>query len=385
MAFTLTIFGRITKTPGGTAVAGMTVNMVKEVGSTVVDTDVTDVNGDYAVSVSLGSETGDDYYANPLALAPHYGDPGEGPSHPHEHTSYEDNFSSAFTNNNPTTTAVSNRSYEENSGSYTADFTMADADSDAMTAEKVAGESWGTVSQPNATTGRWTFDTTGVTPGVYTTFQYRAVDAYSGASTTRAVQVTITAANQNPVLSNPGNKSYLNESGDQTFQLSATDPDGDPITYSKQTGPTWVTVSTSGLVTVKTNQSTRGVHAVTFRAADNHGGTDDESITVTITNNAPVLTNPGNQQYTTNSGDKTLDLSATDADGDTKTYSKTAGAAWGTVNSSNGRITFAIGSTVAGTYSFTFQVSDGQGGTDSESFDVVLVDPVPSPFFQMQG
>lgn len=382
MAFTLTIEGQVTKT-GGAPVAGVTVTMHQNVGPDP-DTDVTDASGMYAVSHSETSETFEAHWVSVGPVSPHLGS-DTSPEHEHEHTSYTENLFMPVSNNNPTTTAISAREYEENSGSYTADFTMSDADSgDVLTPAKVAGESWGTVAKVGAGTGRWTFDTTGVAPGVYTTFQYNVTDDWGGTSTTRSVQVTITAANQAPVLANPGNKSYLNKSGNKTFQLSATDPDGDPIIYSKQVGPAWVTCNSSGLVTVATNSATRGVHNCTFRASDG-SLTDDESITITITNNAPVITTMPNVTYTFGTGDKVESSSATDADGDTKTWSKISGASWGTINSSNGNRTFALGVIVAGTYSFTWQVSDGNGGTDTETHDVIIIEPEPAPMFQTVG
>jgi hypothetical protein len=80
------------------------------------------------------------------------------------------------------------------------------------------------------------------------------------------------------------------------------------------------------------------------------------------------------------SASQTVQLSATDADNDTLTYSKTAGEAWGTVNSSSGLITFNLTGVAQGNYTFTFQVSDGTD-TDSESFDVSVVAAVPAPMF----
>lgn len=383
MASTLLVNGQVTESPSGDPVVGVTVELFGGDGSGVVDSDVTDASGNYSVSHTEPSATGESFHAIAEADPPHLAE-GTSASVLHGSVTVTRDITMAYTNSNPTCTAASSpRTFEEDTGSYTGDFTFADADGDVVSVDKVSGASWGTLAAVGASTGRWTWNSGSPSPGDYV-FEYRVIDSEGGVSTTRAVEVTITAGNAAPVLTNPGAKSYANKSGNQTFQLAATDADSDPLAYSKQSGPSWVTVSSSGLVTVNTNSATRGVHNITYKVSDGNGGTDTEASTITITNNVPVLTNPGNQQYSTNSGDKTLQLSATDADGDTKTYSKTSGAAWGTVTS-GGLITFAIGATVAGVYSFTFQVSDGQGGTDSESFDVVLVDPVPAPFFQMQG
>jgi hypothetical protein len=382
MAFTLTIEGQVTKTGGAPAV-GVTVTMHQEVGASP-DTDVTDASGNYSVSHTEATETGEAHWVTVGPVSPHLGS-DTSPEHDHEHASFTENLFMVVSNNNPTTTAISARSYEEDSGIYTADFTMSDADAgDVLTPAKVSGDAWGTVSKISNSIGRWTFNTSGVAPGVYNGFQYRCTDDWGGTSTTRSVQVTITSGNTAPTLTSPGNKSYANKSGNQTFQLVASDPESDPLTYSKQSGPSWVTCSVSGLVTVATNSATRGVHSVTFRVSDG-SLTNDKTITITITNNAPVIAAMGNLSYTVDSGSPTESSSATDVDGDSKTWDKTVGPSWGSINASTGLRTFTLAGIVSGVYNFTWRANDGNGGTDTESHTVTLVEPEDAPFFQMMG
>lgn len=383
MAFTLTIAGTITRNPGGTPVSGMTVNMKKTLGGSTVDTDVTDASGNYDVSVSLSSETFEDYYADPVALAPHFSDPGVGPEHAHEHTSYEnDDFISNVVNTNPTRQTVGDREYEENTGSHFVNKTMSDADAgDVLTPVKISGEAWGAISKINNTTYAWEFNTDGAPVGEHD-FSYRIDDDWGGSSSTETFTVTITSGNQAPSLTNPGTKTFSKNSGNQTFQLSATDPDDDPLFYSKVSGSAWGSVnSSSGLVTINTNNAPKGTHSFTWRASDG-SLTDSETHNVVISNTTPSLTQPPNKSYNQDIGVQTLQLTSTDQDGDTPSYSKTVGPAWGTVNASSGLISFDTSGVTADDYTFTWRVSDGTA-TNSKTHTVTITVPEPTPTFQV--
>ena len=63
---------------------------------------------------------------------------------------------------------------------------------------------------------------------------------------------------------------------------------------------------------------------------------------------------------------------ATDPDGDTLTYSLAAGPDGATINSASGAISWATDAGDVGGHSFTVSVSDGNGGTDDESFTVTV-------------
>lgn len=383
MAFTLTIAGNVTRSPGGTNLQGITVQLIKVVGGSVADTDVTDSGGAYSVSKTEATETGDDYYVKAVAFPPHYAE-DTGPEVPHEHTAYDHDLVMAFTNNNPTKGTVGAQTWTRDTGTQIKNIAIADADSgDVLSMVKVSGPSWMTVSTPSQVQGRVSFDTTGVSPSNYSG-SVRVTDNFGGTSSTENFNITIETGNTAPDLDPPGNQSYTNKSGPQTLQLVATDPDDDDITYSKTTGPSWGSVnSNTGLITFNTNNATKGVHNFSWRAHDGISGGDTESHTVTITNNAPVITAVGNQRYLKDTGNQTIDLAVTDVDTtDTHTWSKTVGPAWGTINSSSGLVTFDTDGLSDGTYSFTFRVTDGTDA-DTEDIDVEIYTATPAPAFAM--
>lgn len=109
-----------------------------------------------------------------------------------------------------------------------------------------------------------------------------------------------------------------------TFHATATDPDGDTLTYSADDLPTGSTYnSVTGLFEWTPDYDDAGNYDVTFVATDDGDPSLSASTTVTITventNRAPVLDSIGNQ--TINEG-QTLQfsVSGTDPDGDTLTY-----------------------------------------------------------------
>ena len=96
---------------------------------------------------------------------------------------------------------------------------------------------------------------------------------------------------------------------------------------------------------------------------DNNGSTN---------NNAPVLTNPGNQNSA--EGDSiNLTVTATDEDGDSLHYSATNLPDGLVIDSDNGTISGVTNA--AGNFNVTVTVSDGNGGLDSGDFSWEVQDP----------
>jgi hypothetical protein len=84
-------------------------------------------------------------------------------------------------------------------------------------------------------------------------------------------------------------------------------------------------------------------------------------------NQAPVVTNPGTRTAT--EGAFSLPITATDADGDTLTYSASGLPGGTTINTSTGAIT---GTVTQGVYTVTVTASDGQA-QDSATFTLTVV------------
>lgn len=160
-----------------------------------------------------------------------------------------------------------------------------------------------------------------------------------------------------PSLTNPG--SLSSNVGQQILlQLQGADGDGDTLTYSASGLPAGLSI-TANNGRIAGAPTTPNVYTVTVGVSDGHV-TTSQSFTWTVsantTNVAPVLTNPGAQTGMVGAA-AVLQLLATDANGNTLTYSATGLPAGVSITASTGRI--AGTPTTAASYSVTATVSDG--------------------------
>lgn len=75
-----------------------------------------------------------------------------------------------------------------------------------------------------------------------------------------------------------------------SYQASGIDLDGDSLTFSKVSGPAWLSVTTGGLVSGTPPQGSAGSHAVTIRVTDNASSplSGDQSYTLVVSD--PAMT-----------------------------------------------------------------------------------------------
>lgn len=147
--------------------------------------------------------------------------------------------------------------------------------------------------------------------------------------------------------------------------LSANDPDAaETLTYTKLTGPAWLTVGSNGNLSGTPLNADVGSNSFLIRVEDSFNSTSnlDLIISVTNTNDAPSFTaNPilGAAATEDSAYSGTLAGSAVDPDiGDTLTYSKTSGPAWLEI-AGDGTLTGTPGNGDVGTNEFSISVSDG--------------------------
>ena len=150
----------------------------------------------------------------------------------------------------------------------------------------------------------------------------------------------------------------------QTLAGNATDDDGGTLTFSKVTGPAWLTVATNGALSGTPANSDVGANTFVVRVTDSAGATDDANLRITVanTNDAPVwtstsITKPSvtrDQPYT----GSTLAGLATDVDGGAAlTFSKASGPAWLGV-AADGTLSGTPGVGDVGANNFTVRVTD---------------------------
>jgi ketosteroid isomerase-like protein len=148
----------------------------------------------------------------------------------------------------------------------------------------------------NGTTGLISGTLTTTSVGIYTV---TATASDGRLSQSQAFTWTVTHANHPPTLTMPGNQTSA-EAATVTLPLVASDLDGDALTYSATGLPPGLSVNpTSGLISGTLPYTTAGIYAVTVMAADTSTAALQSFIwTVTHTNRAPTLVNPGSQTNT---------------------------------------------------------------------------------------
>jgi len=195
-----------------------------------------------------------------------------------------------------------------------------------------------------------------------------AVSASDGyLSDSKSFTWTVTETNLPPVVANPGSQSSA-EGASVSLPVTATDPDGTPLSFSATGLPADLSINpTTGVVSGTLGYNAAGVYSVTVTASDG-SLSDSETFgwTVTNTDRAPIVTNPGSQ--TDAEGDVvSLQTAATDPDGDTLVYSATGLPPGLTINASTGVISGTLAFNAAGGHSVTVSASDGML-SDSETF-----------------
>src|SRR6267142_1062410 len=228
----------------------------------------------------------------------------------------------------------------------TADQTICatDPDGDPITFESPLLPPWGTL---NAQTqiGNTRCAVIHLTPPTNTsgTFSGQVTATANGLSSTRNFTIIVTPCNCGPTLAQPANMTVPEgATADQT--LTATDPDGSPLSFSKVSGPTFMTVTTTnpgtgnamGNVHLAPGFSDAGTHSAVVRASDGSLSTD-KSFSITVCNgcNRPPVLNPISGMSVLPGETKDQAVSGTDPDGMPLTFSKTVGPTFMTVTTTS--------------------------------------------------
>ncbi|MFO0847151.1 MAG: putative Ig domain-containing protein [Gemmataceae bacterium] len=170
-----------------------------------------------------------------------------------------------------------------------------------------------------------------------------------------------------------------------TYEATAADPDGDPLTFSLIAGPDGMTVGEkTGTVAWTPAAGDLGTQAVTLRVADGRGGTAEQRYAVTVAaarpNRPPVFTTSPVVESAVGKAYR-YDTDAADPDGDDLTFSAVGPLPAGLkVDDKTGLVTWTPGVSQLGEQPVTLRVSDGRGGEATQSFTVCVdADPTNHP------
>ncbi|MEW4239255.1 Ig-like domain-containing protein [Priestia megaterium] len=200
-----------------------------------------------------------------------------------------------------------------------------------------------------------------------------------GGTAISTVTINVLPVNDNPIT---GDLNFaINEDTILTGQVTATDPDGNPLTFSLQNPPVQGTVNLNpdGTFVYTPNLNYTGTDTFTVLVSDGLGGSAISTVFITIlpVNDSPVVPN---YTFTTQEDSPlTAAVIATDVDGNLLTYALNTPPTNGiTVVNSDGTFVYTPNVNFNGTDQFTVLVSDGLGGTALSTVTVNVL-PVNDP------
>jgi hypothetical protein len=166
---------------------------------------------------------------------------------------------------------------------------------------------------------------------------------------------------------------------DSTLNGEATDLDGDALTYSKDGGPSWLTIASDGALSGTPAVSNGGTNQFGIRVEDGNGGSDTATLAIFVTvppappafNSDPVIEANAvmDVPYTS-----TLEDDATDDNGDTLTFSKTSGPAWLSV-APDGSLSGTPSLSDLGLNQFNLRVQETSGSNDTATLEITVIEP----------
>jgi hypothetical protein len=210
-------------------------------------------------------------------------------------------------------------------------------------------------------------------------FTFYVTDWFNLASAPATVTIAVTPVNDNPIA-----VADVAATDDNTLIIvpvlaNDLDPDGDVLSLadavSCQQGT--ATANLDGTITYAPKQGFGGADVCVYGALDGHGGAALGQLTVTVTeiNAPPSLANPGDQQ--TQEGTLvSLQLNASDPDGDALTFSATGLPPGLSLDGNSGLISGAPAANGAGSYQVSITADDGVTEPTTVSFVWIVTPPV---------
>ena len=209
----------------------------------------------------------------------------------------------------------------------------------------------------------------------------------TGLTDSQVVTITVTTQpNAVPDLNSIGPKS-VNELVPLKFNATATDDDGDTLTFSLDGAPlAGASISAGGQFTWTPTEMQDGMHDITVQVSDGKvGGTNSTEFTVTVTevNRHPALdtitpkgvVRPNTLTFTATASDDDY----REGTADTVTFSLTGTLLDGASITSAGDFSWMPAANQTGSHDVTVTVTDGTGLTDSQVVTITVHDIAPLP------
>lgn len=250
-----------------------------------------------------------------------------------------------------------------------------DANGDTLTFSISNRPSWASFNPAN---GRLSGTPGSSNVGTTSNILISVSDGKGGSASLPAFLIRVVAAANRPptITGSPGTSVQAGTA--YSFQPSASDPDGNTLSYSIVNLPSWASFSTStgrltGTPAAANVGSTSGI---VISVSDGRGGSASLpafSLAVTSApNRAPTITGTPTTAATVGTAYSFRPTGA-DADGDTLTYSISNKPAWASFNTTNGTLGGTPAEADAGSYAnIVIGVSDGKATTNLAAFTITV-------------
>ncbi|MCK5247034.1 tandem-95 repeat protein, partial [Candidatus Bipolaricaulota bacterium] len=205
-------------------------------------------------------------------------------------------------------------------------------------------------------------------------FTYTLADGNGGTSVA-LVTVTVAEINDNPIALDDGDTTPEDTAIDIDVLSNDSDPDGDSLIVESVTQPENGEVVNNGTdVTYIPNPDFNGEDTFTYTACDDNGGKATATVYVTVlpSNDSPAAQNDSGS--TPEDTAITLDVLANDSDpdGDSLIVQSVTQPNNGSVVNNGNDVIYTPDSDFNGIDTFTYVVSDGNGGTDTATVTVTV-------------
>lgn len=195
-----------------------------------------------------------------------------------------------------------------------------------------------------------------------------------GQSTSATTTVNVTRPNHVPTADDA--EVSTDEDEAIGFTLSASDADGDSISYVITTGPAHGSLSgTAPDLTYTPDADFHGVDSVTFKVNDGNADSSEATISITVNsvNDAPIAAD--NSVSTDEDTALAAILTGNDAEGDSLTFVISSGPSHGQLSGDAPDLTYTPDANYHGSDSFTFKVNDGTVDSGEATISIT-VDPI---------
>ncbi len=252
-------------------------------------------------------------------------------------------------------------------------FATADADGDPVSIIAFTQGSFGTVVDDGE--GGFLYTPAENAHGT-DSFTYTVSDG-TGATDIATVTVTVTPVNDDPNATPESLTVAEDGSGVVYPAFDGTDVDGDPVSISGYSQGSHGSVDTDeeGGLVYTPDADFNGTDSFTYKVSDGQGGTDTQTVSVTVTpvNDDPVATPESLTVAEDGSGVVYPAFAGTDVDGAPVSISGFTQGTHGSVDTDEeGGLVYTPDADFNGIDSFTYTVSDGQGGTDTQTVSVTV-------------